>query len=167
MQTDTLNITTTPEIITFPSTLFLYLEKTGPFIQKAPLAWREFWQIAGGKFAPDQIAGMAGLGRIDSTKTGDEAFIYQAGFLLQSTPNTMPAGLQLRTIPQATYARFVLTGPYSQLAAAYPAIFTIIEQEKVPVRSDDFCIERYLNDPQITPEPELVTEILIPVTIAR
>jgi len=28
----------------------------------------------------------------------------------------------------------------------------------------EFCIENYLNDPKITPEKELLTELLVPVS---
>jgi effector-binding domain-containing protein len=37
----------------------------------------------------------------------------------------------------------------------------MVSEKKIQVR-DDYCIENYVNDPRTTPEPELVTEILIP-----
>jgi effector-binding domain-containing protein len=54
-----------------------------------------------------------------------------------------------------------LTGPYSQLPEASGRVFHIVAEKKIPVR-DDFCIENYANDPRTTPEPQLMTAILIP-----
>ncbi len=104
---------------------------------------------------------MAGLSRIDDTKAGDAAFIYQAGVFHKAKPRNVPDGLQARSLREGKYARFLLTGPYSQLAGAYPVAFSILEKAKVAVRKD-FCIEKYLNSPD-TPESQLKTEILIPV----
>jgi len=155
-------LTTEPEIITLPPTLFIYREKTGPFMQNAPLAWREFWSIAGDKFGNASILDMAGLGWIDGSKHGDAAFIYQAGIVVESMPETLPEGLQIRSLPQSKYAAFLLTGPYTQLADAYPAVFAILAKTSLQIR-DDFCMERYLNNPMTTPPEQLQTKILIPL----
>jgi AraC family transcriptional regulator len=163
MNTKTLHLSSTPKIITLEPAPLLYLQKIGPFIKNAPLAWKEFWHIVGGKIEQNQMAGMVGLGRIDHTKTGDDAFIYRAGVVLHQMPDNVPAGLQRGVLPQGNYACFLLTGSYSQLPSAYPAIFAMTDKEKLYVRSDDFCIERYLNNPQTTPEEQLETEILIPI----
>jgi effector-binding domain-containing protein len=40
-------------------------------------------------------------------------------------------------------------------------VFQIVSERKIQLR-DDFCIENYANDPRVTPEPELITQILIP-----
>jgi DNA gyrase inhibitor GyrI len=155
-------LTPSPEMITSEPAFFVYIEKTGAFSKTAPSAWKEFWSIAGRQFDQDQIAGMVGLSRIDHTKTGDAAFIYQAGIMLKSKPPLIPQGLRSRELASGKYARFLLTGSYNQLAAAYPKAFSILEAEKEEVR-DEFCIERYLNTPQEVPEDRLQTEILIPV----
>ena len=156
------NLTANPEIIASKPLFLVYLEKIGPFSKTAALAWKEFWSIAGGQFQQHRVAGMAGLSRIDSSKAGDDAFIYQAGMLLEAKPEEIPQGLQSRKLASGKYARFLLTGSYAQLPAAYPAAFSILEDAKLAIR-DDFCMERYLNTPQDTPEDRLETEILIPI----
>jgi hypothetical protein len=40
-------------------------------------------------------------------------------------------------------------------------VFEIVAEKKIQMR-DDYCIENYVNDPQTTPEDQLVTQILIP-----
>jgi AraC family transcriptional regulator len=157
-----MNLTASPEIIMSTPAFLVYLEKIGPFSKTAPLAWKEFWALAGGQFDQTQITGMAGLSRIDPAKTGDDAFVYQAGITLEPKPSGIPRGLQSRELKSGKYARFLLTGPYMQLPAAYPKAFSILEDLSLAVR-DDFCVERYLNTPQDTPEDRLETEILIPL----
>jgi DNA gyrase inhibitor GyrI len=157
-----LNLTTTPDIAILPPGILLYLEKHGPFMKQAPLAWQEFWAIANGHVDKKNVVGMVGLSRIDPTQKGDAAFIYQAGVLLKSNQERVPGGLKVRSIEKGTYARFLLTGAYSQLAAAYPAAFTILEKAALQ-RSYDFCMEKYLNSPMDTSEAKLQTEILIPI----
>jgi len=157
-----LNLTSELECISLDPALFVYLEKLGPFAKTAPSAWKEFWSLAEGQLDHSQITGMAGLSCIDETKTGDAAFKYQAGVFLKREPGIVPNGLQVRSLKEGKYARFLLTGPYSQLSAAYPFAFSTLEKAKVAVRKD-FCIEKYLNGPD-TPQAELRTEILIPIS---
>jgi DNA gyrase inhibitor GyrI len=156
------NLTASPEIITSKPAFLVYLEKIGPFLKTAPVAWKEFWSIARSRLDPSQIACMAGLSRIDHNKTGEHAFIYQAGVTLKSKPAQIPPGLESRQLESGKYARFLLTGSYAQLPAAYPKAFSVLEEAQLEIR-DDFCVERYLNTPQDTAEDQLETEILIPL----
>jgi DNA gyrase inhibitor GyrI len=156
-----LNLSSEPQQVILPTSNLAYLEKIGPFLKTAPLAWKKFWSIATGQLDKSSIAFAVGLSRIDETKTGDAAYVYQAGVLLKTTPSRVPDGLQMRAIKSGKYARFWLTGSYSQLPAAYPAAFSILKKAKLELRKD-FCIEKYLNSPD-TPEQELKTEILIPI----
>lgn len=156
-----LNLSSEPETVILPPSNLAYLEKNGPFLKTAPLAWKEFWSIATRQLDESEIAGAVALSRIDETKTGDAAYVYQAGVLLKAKPAGVPNGLRSRQLKTGKYARFLLMGSYSQLSAAYPAAFSILEKAKLRIR-EDFCIEKYLNSPD-TPEHELNTEILIPI----
>ncbi len=158
----TVNISREPEMVTRGDRPFAYLEKRGPFMKQAPQAWKEFWGVARSLAEAGLSNGMVGLSHVDTSKQGDEAYIYQAGMLLDHQPATLQPPLQYRDIPACNYARFLLTGPYHQLAYAYPEAFRILSELKI-ARRDDFCIETYLNDPSATAEDQLQTEILIPV----
>lgn len=157
-----LNMTTEPQRITLGPATLVYLEKRGPFMVQAPRAWKEFHTLAQGKFAAAKSLGMVGLSRIDPTLVGDDANIYQAGMLFEAKPDSIPPELAQRELKKADYARFLLTGSYSQFPAAYPAAFAILEKSAIRLRND-FCIERYLNTPNDVPEHRLETEILIPI----
>lgn len=165
MTTDTpLHLSPIPEVVHMPETVFVYVEKRGPFITQAPVAWYEFWtKAATGELDKSLITCMAGLSRIDPTQEGDKAFIYQAGILTSSLPDPFPAGLQHRTLKPGMYASFLMTGSYTQFPQAYPAAFERVAMAQLHVRPD-FCMERYLNSPQDTAEENLKTEILVPIT---
>ena len=156
-----INLSPKPEIVNRPAAHYVYLEKMGPFSEVAPSAWTQFSSMASG-IARDQMRGMLGLSIIDRNKSGNEGMIYQAGIALASKPAEIPKGLQYRKIDAGKYARFLLTGPYSQLGDAFSQVFCKLSEESIQLR-DDFCVENYLNDPRNTPEAQLLTEILVPV----
>lgn len=165
--TTELNLTSEPKITTFQPTVFLYLEKTGPFMNTAMPAWQEFMAATKDIIDRKIVETNATRTRIDHSKKGDDAFVLQAGMLLKSKPETVPAGLQVRTLDTGKFASFILTGSYAQLPAAYPAAFERVAKAGLNLRND-FCLERYLNDfcttdYANTKEEDLKTEILIPI----
>ena len=86
--------------------------------------------IATGQLDESEIAGAVALSRIDETKTGDAAYVYQAGVLLKAKPAGVPDGLRSRQLKTGKYARFLLMGSYSQLSAAYPAAFRFWKKQR-------------------------------------
>jgi len=88
--------------------------------------------------------------------------MYQAGVALKAPPPKLTKGLQYKKIPGGKYARFLLTGLYSHVWVAFNEIFKSLAEKKVELRQE-FCIENYLNDPKVTPEDQLLTELLVPV----
>lgn len=151
-----------PEIITTSASLLLYIEKKGPFARTAPIAWKDFRRLTRNKLDDKIMLGNVSLNLIDRRKKGDAAYLYQAGIYVSSEPTSIPVGIEFRTIAPDVYARFVLHGSYSQLPAAYPAMFDILEDTGIE-RANSFCIERYMKDTEGTPTEDLVTEILIPI----
>jgi DNA gyrase inhibitor GyrI len=159
---ESIRLTDTPDFIQTEEEWFVYLEARGPFHLRAPLAWRDFWRIAAARWARSDIRAMAGLSRVDDSLSGDEACIYQAGLCLVSKPVSVPDGLSRRMLAPGVFARFELTGPYAQLAHAYPRAFARLDALN-RTRRPEFCREIYRNDPASTPEAQLRTDLLIPV----
>jgi len=58
---------------------------------------------------------MAGLSKVDESKTGDEKYTHQAGIILNDGVGTNFPGLLYREIPGGKFARFRLSGAYAQL----------------------------------------------------
>jgi effector-binding domain-containing protein len=150
-----LNLTTKPETVTWPETHYVYIEKIGPFQNTARQAWGEFQNIIPAISEHNNVTSYTSL-----YKVGPQ--IYRAGVGLASEPKNLPAGLQYTKFPGGKYARFTLTGPYTNLPEASGRVFDMVKDQKLPVR-DDFNIENYINDPRSTPAPDLVTQILIPI----
>lgn len=157
----TMNLTPEFEPVTRPLTHYVFLEKHGPFPEVAPPLWNDLMPMMQ-QFDQHQIHEYLGLSGIDKTKVGEETMIYQAGVALLSEPGKLPNGLRQRAIKSGKYARFLLTGPYSHIWMAFDRIFKTLAEKKVELRPE-FCIENYLNDPRVTPEDQLKTELLVPI----
>jgi DNA gyrase inhibitor GyrI len=149
-----MKLTEAPEIVTWPETNYVFIEKTGPFQNTAPQAWQNLHQLVPRIAEHNQIMKYMSL-----YKVGPK--IYRAGVALAAAPQNLPGGIASEKFKGGKYSRFVLTGPYSSLPEACGRVFQIVSDTKIQLR-DDYCIENYVNDPRTTPEEQLVTEILIP-----
>jgi DNA gyrase inhibitor GyrI len=146
----------TPDIIQFPVTPYVFIEKVGPFMETAQPAWESVHKNAADISKTGKICGAFSLYKIEPQ------MIYRAGVRVEEKPANLPAGFQYVQFEGGKYARFVLKGSYSQLPEACGRVFEIVEKTKMAVR-DGFYIENYVNDPTTTPEDQLLTEILIPI----
>ena len=149
-----MNLTETPEIVTWPKTHYVFVEKVGPFQTHAPEAWQNLHTFVSGIAAHNQITQYMSLYKIGPK-------VYRAGVALAAPPVELPEGLDCTEFSGGKYSRFVLTGPYSDLGRASGRVIEIISETKLPLR-DDYFIENYVNDPRKTPAEELITEILVP-----
>jgi len=156
-----MNLTRNFEVVTRPTTHYVFLEKHGPFAEVAPPTWDEMFPLVSNQVAQKDIVEFLGLSGIDRTKAGEDAMVYQAGVAVSHPPTSEMKGLQYRKIESGKYARFLLTGPYSHIAPAFDEVFKTLAEKQVTLR-EEYCIENYLNDPKVTPEDQLKTELLIP-----
>src|ERR1700677_1411366 len=149
-----MNLTETPDILTWPETHYIFLEKIGPFQNTAPQAWQNLHQLVPRISEHNKITGYMSLYKM-------EAKIYRAGVSLAGVPEHLPEGLEYVLFKGGKYSRFVLTGPYSDLPEASGRVWKVASQIRMRL-PDDYNIEHYVNDPRTTPEQQLVTEILFP-----
>ncbi len=149
-----MNLTQEPEITTWPATHYVFVEKVGPFMENAPQAWQSAHTFMPALAERNKITGYMSL-----YKVGPK--VYRAGFALAAPPVDLPQGLTYEKFNGGKYSRFVLTGSYTNLGQATGRVFEIAAEKKIAQR-DDYCIENYVNDPRITPEDQLITQILIP-----
>jgi DNA gyrase inhibitor GyrI len=149
-----MKLTEVPEIITWPETHYVYVEKIGPFQETAPQAWQSLQQLIPKILEQNKITGFISLYKVAPK-------IYRAGVSVSEKPANLPEGMQYTKFNGGKYSRFVLTGAYSNLPQASGRVWEIVSERKIQVR-DDYSIENYTNDPRTTPEDQLVTEILIP-----
>ncbi|HUB00211.1 MAG TPA: GyrI-like domain-containing protein [Terracidiphilus sp.] len=153
-QGSTLQLTQEPETVNWPETHYVFVERTGPFAQNAPAAWQELHGLLAAIAEHNQVTGYLSL-----YKTGPG--LYRAGVSVAAEPVKLPEGVAYEKFAGGKYSRFVLTGAYSQLGEATGRAFELAAEKQIPLR-DDYNIENYVNDPRVTPEAELITEILFP-----
>jgi effector-binding domain-containing protein len=148
-----MKLTQEPEIVTWPETHYVFIEKVGPFQNTAPQAWQELHPLVPRIAEQNQVTRFMSLYKMPST--------YRAGVSLSAEPKNLPANFRYEKFKGGKYSKFVLTGSYANLPQASRRVFEIVAEKKIQMR-DDFCIENYTNDPRTTPEDQLVTEILVP-----
>jgi effector-binding domain-containing protein len=149
-----MNLTEEPEVVTWPKTQYVFVEKTGAFPKIAPEAWQTVHSFSSLLKEHNHVTGHLSLYKMNPN-------VYRAGFALAAKPVTLPSELQYEVFAGGTYSKFVLTGPYSELPQATRRVFEIVSKNDMMLRND-FCIENYVNDPGTTAEDKLITEILIP-----
>ncbi len=150
-----LNLTTNPETVQWPETHYVFIEKVGPFQINAPQAWNAIHPLVPEIAKNNQVTGYMSL--YDMEKQ-----IYRAGVAVAAEPKELPAGVAYEKFAGGKYAKFVLTGPFSQLGEATGRTVERVRELKLPLRVA-FNIENYVDDPRVTPEDQLRTEILFPV----
>src|ERR1700687_4988687 len=106
-----MNLTEEPEIVTWPETHYVFIEKIGPFQNTAPQAWQNLHQLVSGISEHNKITGYLSLYKVQPK-------IYRAGVSLAAEPVKLPAGLEYSQFAGGKYRRFVLTGSYSNLPQA-------------------------------------------------
>lgn len=149
-----MNLTEEPEIVPWPETHYVFIEKVGPFMNTAPQAWQELHRNVPAIAGKSQITGYFSL-----YKMGPK--IYRAGVAVAAPPVDLPEGMEYEKFSGGKYSRFVLIGPYSLLPEASGRAWQLADEKKILLR-DGFAIENYVNDPNTTPEEQLITEILFP-----
>jgi predicted transcriptional regulator YdeE len=148
------DLTREPDTVNWPETHYVFVEKIGPFHQSAPQAWQEAHRLTPALAEHNSITGYFSL-----YKVGPQ--IYRAGVSVAAPPVNVPAGMSYEKIPSGKYSRFILTGPYSNLPQASGRAQKLVAEKHIPLR-DGYNIENYVNDPRVTPEDKLITEILFP-----
>jgi effector-binding domain-containing protein len=113
---------------------------------------------------------MSYLGPLGIQPTGPPFAIYrnmdmssldvEIGFPV--APGTRGKGrIQTGKIPGGKAAVAVHTGPYAQLGDTYDRLTAFIKERGL--KTESFCYEFYLNDPETTPPATLQTEIFFPL----
>ncbi len=149
-----MKLTEVPDLLIWPETHYVFIEKTGPFQNAAPECWQAMHKLIPSISACNTVEKYFSLYNC-------EVHIYRAGVSLAAAPKNLPEGIRYEKVPGGKYHLFTLTGPFSQLPDATGRAFEIIAEKKIPIR-DGFNIEHYVTDPRVTPEAELITEIMFP-----
>ncbi len=151
-----------PEIINRNETIvYATHERGGDFKEVAPLAWEKFLQVMPKIKDNIEQSEFMGIGFMDVEDT-KKVCDYKAALSMPSNPNFEIEGLKKQVLPASKYAKFLLKGSYDNIWIAFDKAFEIIGQKGLEL-ADLPCLENYLNNPEITPVEDLLTEILVPI----
>jgi len=153
----TLNLTEEGEIVSFGPIHYAFIEKKGEFSETARECWTQLHSVRPEIAKNNEITLYFSLFQTEPEK------IYSAGVGLTEPAKQLPPGIQYKLFPGGKYARFLLTGPFSNLPAACHRVFEIVKERKIQVRPNDYFAENYLDNPENTPEEKIRTEIMVPI----
>ncbi len=159
----TLNLSKTPEIILRKKMeVFVKTSVGGDFREIAPAVWTEFTSILGLSKQDLSKSEFFGIGKVEQGKGTEIINTYSAAISNPEGANLKFDCLEKLSLPEGKYAKFLLKGSYDGVWLSFEQAFKILSEG--PYELDDRpCLENYLNDPTVTPEAELLTEILIPI----
>lgn len=150
------------EIIERPETkIFSLKTKGGNFDEIAPLVWQDFLGIlekSGQDLSQSEFLGVS----LVSEGSESDNHIYKAAVSCPSGKNLNFNDLTEELLPASKYAKFLLKGSYEGIWPAFNFAFKKINESEHEF-SQAPCLENHLNDPSLTSESELLTEILIPI----
>jgi predicted transcriptional regulator YdeE len=137
--------------VEFPETHLVYAERIGPPPEVAPRAWKELTEALPQIEAQNKVVGFLALYKLEPE------MVYRAGVSTALAAEGLPEGLIGEVFKGGKYARYVHTGPWSELGAATTRAFELFGKRR---KRSDWHIERYLTKANVQPA---ITEILIPV----
>lgn len=134
---------------------YVFIESVGPFEQTAQKAWEKLHPLLPELAVSRKLLAFTSLFRVEPE------MIYRAGVFVDKPPQSLPKELKYEMLEGGKYTKYILTGAYANLPDAWGKVFGSLSGSGISVR-DDFFIENYANDPKVTPEEKLVTELMIP-----
>lgn len=112
----------------------------------------------------------AGAPRAIYTACSPEGMDFTVALPIAAPPADSPAGapVTIATLPGAKALRFTHRGPYQELMTTYNRIGQYLQTKGLMRSEADWARympmwEEYLNDPQTTPEADLLTHIFLPL----
>ncbi|MGK0180038.1 MAG: DNA gyrase inhibitor GyrI [Nitrospinales bacterium] len=139
----------------------LFIVKGEKFNEIAVLVWDDFLKLlekSGQDLSESKFMGISLISEEGET----DNHIYKAAVSYPPKKNLAFNSLTKEILPTSKYAIFLLKGSYQGIWKAFDFAFKKINDSKYEF-SQAPCLENYINDPSITPEDELLTEILIPI----
>jgi hypothetical protein len=118
-----MKLTEVPEIVTWPETHYLFIEKIGPFQNTAPQAWQNMHQLVPKILEHNKIAGYLSMFKIGPQ-------IYRAGVSVGAEPKNLPEGIAHTRFKGGKYSRFVLTGLFRTCPRRVAACFKSSRRRK-------------------------------------
>lgn len=149
-----------PELVTRDAREARAVRGEGPFAETAPGVWeRLFASVDLGVHATEQTE-FLGLSHVEEQADEPPRNVYFAAFTVEGGGEV--SGCEAVTVPGGRYLQWTLQGPYKNIWPAFHRVLRLAHESEHELREGP-CLEVYLNNPAMTPEPELLTALLVPV----
>lgn len=147
----------------FPGKRLAYLRTVGPYWDVVGPAFDRLFAIAraGGWMGKPGVVPLAVY--LDSPRDVPLDQLRADVGLTVDDAFQPPADVLVRTLPPGRFAVHTHIGPYADLRDAWQRAHGQVHQAGLSLRAVGECFELYLNDPSNTPEPQLRTEIYLPI----
>lgn len=132
------------------------------FFEIAPIVWDQFLTIIDEASQDISKSEFLALSYMDNNIKEEQACIYKVAITSPKESNLVFEELEQEKMKEQSYAKFILKGSYQGIWPAFEKIFKILSETDL-ILAESPCLENYLNDPKVTPEEELLTELLIPL----
>lgn len=158
-----LNMDENFEIIIREEVTFFTTEVSGKsFIEIAPITWDNFLSTINNSKQDISESEFLALSYIQNSLIEDKSHIYKVGITCSKEKPLSFKHLKKDKIKKTKYAKFILKGSYLSIWPAFERIFKILSETDLALDPSP-CLENYLNNPKITPEEDLLTELLVPL----
>jgi AraC family transcriptional regulator len=158
-----LDLSTTPEMVTRKDQPFLHVRTLGHYSEQAPQAWIQLHSLLGAAGMYPLAQEMIGACWDEVGKVADEALRYDAGLTVKAVPDRLPKGLKQGILPGGKYAQFLYRGSYSRLGMAFEQVHRGWVASTGATLREGPHLEIYLNTPGTVPEEDLRTVLAIPI----
>ncbi len=161
-QIKSINLSEKPEIVVWPETNYLGVEKVGSFHQTAPACWKELHMIHLSKLRQHDSS-LLNNQSFSLFHAKKEIYVACAGCKAVVPSEYLVEGKESSLFEGGKYARFEYIGPFSGFGQAWGRVGELIKENEFAIREDAFYIEHYASDPLTTPKHELSTYLLVPI----
>lgn len=149
-------------IETFGPEPAVLLRHVGPYENVVDAYKRMYaWFGETGMDGPDTK--VLGLSHDDPEQVVAEELRYDVCFTTPVLVTETPDDMRAEILPGGRYATYLHKGSYAGFTDAFQRLFCLWLPQSDEELADRPCMERYLNDPMDTPEPELLTKLCIPL----
>ena len=149
-----------PEVVTRDARMALAVVGEGPFAETAPGVWERLFASVDLAAHTTDTTEFLGLSRVEDRVGKSPRNVYHAAFTVEEALEI--PGCETVPVQGGHYLRWVLKGPHRNIWPAFHRVLRLANESTHALREAP-CLEIYLNNPAMTPEPELLTELLVPI----
>jgi AraC family transcriptional regulator len=144
-----------------PQMIYAAIRSVGPYMDTAGPSFGRLmaWALPKGLMKPG--AKILGLSWDDPTQVPADRLRYDAAITIDR-PTELPEGMHIGALPPLTWATMTHKGSYARISETFGLLMAELGKRRDLITVGLCGMENYTSPPE-TPEPELRTEVSLPV----